>query len=944
MKTSRPIILAALGSLLLYATPAFAASYYIDADGGNDANAGTSPTAAWATFAKAATRAYQPGDQILLQTGDTFTGKLRLEGKNGSAGSPIVISSYGTGAKPVINAAGYLAGVHLRNCRYIEVRDLEITANGGAVVDGSTAANRYGIYVDCTSGKSVNFITIDGLFIHDIYPDVATASEGANATTYMGSGVGLNGLDGVASNNIIVRNCSIERVGFEAMDLKFVSIVEILDNVMTDIGGPAIQPSRVDDLIVRGNVVNRSGSYLDPRMHGRGSGIWPWTCERVLIEKNRFMNARGRGDSCGIHIDFNNRDVVVQYNLSVNNAGGFIEILGNNFNCTYRYNISINDGARVGGVTDQGTLANDSDGKIIFISGYVGETPPPQGPTYSYLYNNTIYVKSGMKATFSIGDTAVGLLVANNIFYVVPTTTDTTSTSTDNYTQNMVNNVFWQNNLYQRTGIVPVFANGTISFTETSPRIGDPQFALTGGLLPENYIPQAIARVANKGIVINKLPDDTLGLQVGLAVTQDFFGNPIIGLPDLGAVELTSALALPSATFNRTPAFISPDAAEMVAVSAPSGTEYYFTENTGNYGGDDSGWQTSPVYRDTGLLPNTTYAYTVTLRDTLQQAGTPSPSRQLKTPVRSPFAEPLLLSENFSTAINPANATAPFLPKTWFIAYELEAQSDSTTVASGLLRTAYGYDRTMVLWYSDRQWNPAYGCRFSGDWKIDTTLDLHQGLIVGIGEFDPVSGELLRRVKQATIGDLVDPVAGQTGTFSLEVSVAELTAAGVNRSNLMGLFIEHLGAATPLRNDVYLVDNLQLIQLGVQADSDGDGIPDAVETSLGLAPGNSADGAADRDGDLWTNSQEFLTGTDINNPNDHFRVTFTPEVSGAELHLPGANVLAGRLYLLENSTNLTNWTVLNAFSGSQVGPGTNQVLPVALPGPRDFFRVRVEWE
>ena len=35
-----------------------------------------------------------------------------------------------------------------------------------------------------------------------------------------------------------------------------------------------------------------------------------------------------------------------QYNYSYNNEGGFAEVLGDNINCGYRYNISVNDGYR----------------------------------------------------------------------------------------------------------------------------------------------------------------------------------------------------------------------------------------------------------------------------------------------------------------------------------------------------------------------------------------------------------------------------------------------------------------------------------------------------------------------------------------------------------------------------------------------------------------------
>lgn len=49
--------------------------------------------------------------------------------------------------------------------------------------------------------------------------------------------------------------------------------------------------------------------------------------------------------------------------------------------------------------------------------------------------------------------------------------------------------------------------------------------------------------------------------------------------------------------------------------SDPSGVEYYFDETSGNVGGSDSGWQDSPFYRDTGLLPDTQYTYRSKARD-----------------------------------------------------------------------------------------------------------------------------------------------------------------------------------------------------------------------------------------------------------------------------------------------------------------------------------------
>lgn len=49
--------------------------------------------------------------------------------------------------------------------------------------------------------------------------------------------------------------------------------------------------------------------------------------------------------------------------------------------------------------------------------------------------------------------------------------------------------------------------------------------------------------------------------------------------------------------------------------------EYLFTETSGNPGGSSSGWQTNPDFRDGDLDPETTYSYTVTMRDALGNIG-----------------------------------------------------------------------------------------------------------------------------------------------------------------------------------------------------------------------------------------------------------------------------------------------------------------------------------
>jgi hypothetical protein len=109
----------------------------------------------------------------------------------------------------------------------------------------------------------------------------------------------------------------------------------------------------------------------------------------------------------------------------------------------------------------------------------------------------------------------------------------------------------------------------------------------------------------------------------------------------------------PAAGFAVAPVAVSGTMITMTSVTgiddAPP-VEYYFTETTGNPGGDDSGWQTSPVYTDSGLDPLTTYSYKVTMRDAWGNQGAASAVESATTPVPTP-----LISWDGSGSTTPVN-------------------------------------------------------------------------------------------------------------------------------------------------------------------------------------------------------------------------------------------------------------------------------------------------
>lgn len=541
----------ALALFLSMSQTTLAATYFVHPTLGDDANAGTSEVVPWRTLVRASAVKLRAGDRLLLAAGQKFTGWLKFEGLAGTADQPVVIAAYGAFAGgdvalPLIDAKGFPAGVKLANCSHVELRDISITANGGGHAeqpDCKSAWMRCGVLCETDRAGDYTGLSLSNVVVRDVFfeePGFVRPTDEvrtANGTQHYGWGIRfmVNSLQASLSN-ILVRDCQIGRVSHTG--LKFTAPSNGLRNITVEgvriaqVGGPGVQMSGVHGGRFRRLDVDSSGSTNDSRNWKRGSGLWTWGSSDVVIERSRFVNANGPGDSAGVHIDFNCRDVIVQHNFSANNAGGFCEILGNNFNCAYRYNISVNDGHRI--KNKHGAF---QEGKTFWLSGYTGDKSPRRGPFNSYFYNNTIYVGAEITAKFALAPTVEGVLIANNIFYIEGRSELVAGDQLrrDQLATNAIANVFFQNNLYLKPGNWPK----ELSIQDTSPLLGDPKFRAPGGLNATDYLPSVVSLVKNRGVRIPSLPGDPVGLLSGLLVERDVLGNSVVGLPDLGAIEMT---------------------------------------------------------------------------------------------------------------------------------------------------------------------------------------------------------------------------------------------------------------------------------------------------------------------------------------------------------------------------------------------------------------------
>ncbi|OYV00745.1 MAG: hypothetical protein CFE26_23645, partial [Verrucomicrobiales bacterium VVV1] len=121
--------------------------------------------------------------------------------------------------------------------------------------------------------------------------------------------------------------------------------------------------------------------------------------------------------------------------------------------------------------------------------------------------------------------------------------------------------------------------------------------------------------------------------------------------------------------------------------------QYYFDETSGNPGGDDSGWQTSPTYLDSGLTPGLTYSYTVVARDGLLNPNIPS-GLFSATPT----------SSGDITPPTPSPMTFAILPNT----VDVETITMTARTASDINGVEYYFENTTNSTNSGWQDSPAY--------------------------------------------------------------------------------------------------------------------------------------------------------------------------------------------------------------------------------------------
>ena len=462
---------AAIKALVSIDTPVGGHVYYVDAANGDDSNDGLSPETAWKSLTKASsvlwTEGENAGGSILLKAGSVWNGEqLSVKNAKGSEANPIVIGSYGEGAKPVINGQGAkwasststkeeLAAVHIKNCENIVVENLEITnwdetaTPGSGWTYGQSSKLLSGLVVENRDAGELSNVVIRNNEIHDVNGKMAGgADKGAGGLIVLVTGDGANHSGKVESwyNGLTIEGNEVYKVCHEAIYMESVwasrtlvggtssdtgyqnagngkwigsSDVVIENNYVHDVAGDGIVPINTTDALVQYNLIdNAADTNWDYSANVNHAALWTWDSDNVTFRYNEASNSSkdsageamlpGTNDSMAFDFDYGVQNCLYEYNYSHDNYGGFLMLCpgpGATVNNIARYNLSINDGRY-----DGAPMIRVGGGKY--------------GSNGVQVYNNTMYWEGNGGYTAALapasdweGSVVTDVSIFNNIFY-----------------------------------------------------------------------------------------------------------------------------------------------------------------------------------------------------------------------------------------------------------------------------------------------------------------------------------------------------------------------------------------------------------------------------------------------------------------------------------------------------------------------------------------------
>lgn len=466
--------------------------YYVDSAAGNDNNSGTSTDSPWQSLAKVNTTTFKPGDSIHFKRGCSFTGCLYPKG-SGASGSPITFDAYGTGSLPVINGNTQSsspgskmpvdAAVYISGLNYITISDLEIT-NYAA---GDTNLTKLGYWqgIHLTGAYGYSNITIQNCKIHNIAGDTNSSENLAAILIYSSSYT--------PSSNIQINNNEIYNAYGSGMhlDLNGGTGLIVQNNYLHEIGGDGINVMSANSPLIQNNIV--ADSHMKSSQYD--DALWPYNCSNALFQNNEVYDTQTTKDGYGLDADYQCRNTIFQYNYVHDNQGGFLNVC-----CepsTYDGHESYNDGTIV-----RYNIAQNNYNVTFSLFTKI---------TNTYIYNNTLYIKSGMYSQIlAIGSRSRSYIYPDNTYFY---NNIIYNYGSGGYSNGYATNTTWDYNMFY--GTHPYSEPSDAHKLTSDPKFVNPGSAGDGISTCSGYKLQAGSPALNSGSLISNNGG------------KDFFGNTV---------------------------------------------------------------------------------------------------------------------------------------------------------------------------------------------------------------------------------------------------------------------------------------------------------------------------------------------------------------------------------------------------------------------------------
>ena len=567
-------------------------TYYVDSNGGNDSNEGTSEGKAFKTLDKVNALDLEPGDTVLLKKGSVFEDQALTFTKedSGTAEAPVKVSTYGEGKRPQINTNGHglwelnygtpldnqnhkwkgtvSSSILIEDAEYLEIEGLELTNDRKSTTDtekdkaynDAYAMDRTGVAGVAKDNGTVDHIVLNDLYIHDVTGNVYNKHMTNGGIYFIVAKPTNEGETGIARyNDVQIRNCSLDTVNrwgiavgytyqwrqFETGELPDATMakygssnVVIENNYLNHVGGDAITTMYLDRPLIQYNVSENAAEQINTKDYSKN---------QPSLDANGNPNGTqgvGAGRVAAGIWPWKCKNAIFQYNecfttlnASKGNGDGQPWDADYGDGTNYQYNYSHGNTASTimfcGGESINNTFRYN-------ISQYedMGPLDPAGNSGNCQVYNNTFYIKEGLNTIWHRSHGNGGPVdMENNIFYFAGNTQATVNNWNPSGNKTFSNNLFYNVSTYPNDANAVKVNAGTEVLV--NPGSGPDSVAVDKAARKhENPTEKTVFdgyKLAENSPAINK--GKVVVDRNGYTIDHDFFGHAITAVPEIGAAE-----------------------------------------------------------------------------------------------------------------------------------------------------------------------------------------------------------------------------------------------------------------------------------------------------------------------------------------------------------------------------------------------------------------------